>query len=77
MWCVKKFVFGCSGIDPAALQVTNFFALYPVDAIVAATQMPAAWVGLLKVLPGIISVLGRVLHDQRSIWDDIFIIVVC
>jgi hypothetical protein len=37
-----------SGIDPAALQVTNLFAYAPVGVIVSTTQLPAAWVGLLK-----------------------------
>ncbi len=39
----------CSGIDPAALQVTNFFAFYPVAAIAATTGLPAPWAALLKV----------------------------
>jgi hypothetical protein len=37
-----------SGIDPAALQVTNLFGYAPVDVIATTTQLPVAWVGLLK-----------------------------
>jgi hypothetical protein len=37
-----------SGIDPAALQVTNLFAFAPVNVITATTQLSADWAGLLK-----------------------------
>lgn len=34
------------GIDPAALRMTNFFALYPASAVAAATGLPVPWVQL-------------------------------